>query len=68
MALAVQWGIMKNKISTLEERMERGSSKLDEHSSTDTRILESMARVETKVDNIDGRVKRIEDKVLNGHG
>ena len=66
LALAVQWGVMKTKISTLEERMRRGSSKLEDHSATDTQMLSTLARVETKLDGMDDRLKRVESKVLNG--
>ena len=68
LALAVQWGVMKTKISTLEERLSKGSNTLDRHSEADTQMLAAIARVEAKVDGMSSRLERVENRVLNGHG
>ena len=66
LGVGVSYGVLRQRVNNLEERMRRGSDKLDDHSNTDAEILAAMARVEAKVDDLKDRVKRVEDKVLNG--
>ena len=65
-AAGLHFGFVRTKLNQFDSDLKRGTEKMEKHTDTDTKLLVAITEVKTIVQTMDGRVQRVENKVLNG--